>query len=48
MITHGKSIKIFTGNSNPELAKSICQELEAKKIKAQYIDLTYEKPYIKL
>lgn len=28
--------------------KSICQELETKKIKAQYIDLTYEKPYIKL
>lgn len=28
--------------------KSICQELEAKKIKAKYIDLTYEKPYIKL
>ena len=28
--------------------KAICQELEAKKIKAQYIDLTYEKPYIKL
>ena len=27
MITHGKSIKIFTGNSNPELAKGICQEL---------------------
>ena len=27
MITHGKSIKIFTGNSNPELAKAICQEL---------------------
>ena len=25
--------------------KAICQELEAKKIKAQYIDLTYEKPY---
>ncbi|WP_297862490.1 cell division protein FtsQ/DivIB [uncultured Acidaminococcus sp.] len=31
-----------------ETFKSICQELEAKKIKAQYIDLTYEKPYIKL
>ena len=28
--------------------KAICQELETKKIKAQYIDLTYEKPYIKL
>lgn len=27
MITHGKSIKIFTGNSNPNLAKAICQEL---------------------
>lgn len=28
--------------------KAICEELETKKIKAQYIDLTYEKPYIKL
>ena len=28
--------------------KAICQELDTKKIKAQYIDLTYEKPYIKL
>ena len=28
--------------------KAICQELEQKKIKAKYIDLTYEKPYIKL
>lgn len=28
--------------------QAICKELEAKKIKAQYIDLTYEKPYIKL
>ena len=28
--------------------KAICQELEAKKSKPTYIDLTYEKPYIKL
>ncbi|MBR1779777.1 MAG: ribose-phosphate pyrophosphokinase [Oscillospiraceae bacterium] len=27
MISHGKDIKIFTGNSNPELAKAICQRL---------------------
>lgn len=27
MISHGKDIKIFTGNSNPALAKSICQKL---------------------
>ena len=27
MISHGKEIKVFTGNSNPELAKSICSEL---------------------
>ena len=27
MIAHGKDIKIFTGNSNPELAKEICKEL---------------------
>lgn len=27
MISHGKEIKVFTGNSNPELAKSICGQL---------------------
>ena len=27
MISHGKEIKVFTGNSNPELAKSICNQL---------------------
>ena len=27
MISHGKDIKIFSGNSNPELAKGICREL---------------------
>ena len=27
MISHGKEIKVFAGNSNPELAKSICSEL---------------------
>ena len=27
MIAHGKDIKIFSGNSNPELAKAICREL---------------------
>ena len=27
MIAHGKEIKVFTGNSNPALAQSICQEL---------------------
>lgn len=27
MIAHGKDIKIFTGNSNPELAREICKEL---------------------
>ena len=27
MISHGKEIKVFTGNSNPELAKAICSEL---------------------
>ena len=26
MISHGKEIKVFTGNSNPELAKSICNQ----------------------
>ena len=27
MISHGKEIKVFTGNSNPELAKAICDQL---------------------
>ena len=27
MISRGKDIKVFTGNSNPELAKAICKEL---------------------
>ena len=27
MITRGKDIKVFTGNSNPQLAKDICREL---------------------
>ncbi len=27
MISHGKGIKVFTGNSNPQLAKAICREL---------------------
>ena len=27
MMSHGKEIKVFTGNSNPELAKAICSEL---------------------
>ena len=29
MIAHGKDIKVFTGNSNPGLAKDICKELGA-------------------
>ena len=27
MISHGKEIKVFTGNSNPALAKAICKQL---------------------
>ena len=27
MISHGKEIRVFTGNANPELAKNICSEL---------------------
>lgn len=27
MISHGKDIKVFSGNSNPELAKAICKEM---------------------
>ena len=28
MIAHGKDIKVFTGNANPQLAKDICRELD--------------------
>ena len=28
MISHGKDIKVFTGNSNPALAKEICAKLD--------------------
>ena len=34
MIAHGKDIKVFTGNSNPKLAKDICRELAAGNIAA--------------
>ena len=27
MISHGKDIKIFAGNSNPKLAQAICREI---------------------
>ena len=27
MFSHGKDIKIFTGNSNPKLAEDICKEI---------------------
>ena len=27
MISRGKDIKVFTGSSNPQLAKDICREL---------------------
>ena len=27
MITHGTSIKIFTGNSNPKLARDIAEQV---------------------
>ena len=30
MISHGKDIKVFTGNSNPALAKEICQVIGTK------------------
>ena len=30
MIAHGKEIQVFTGNANPELAKSICSQLYLK------------------
>ena len=34
MIAHGKDIKVFTGNSNPGLAKDICKELAGGSIAA--------------
>ena len=30
MISHGKDIKVFSGNSNPELAREICQVIGTK------------------
>ena len=30
MISHGKDIKIFTGNSNPDLAHEICKIIGIK------------------
>ena len=30
MISHGKDIKVFSGNSNPALAKEICQLMGTK------------------
>lgn len=30
MISHGKDIKVFCGNSNPKLAKEICQLMGTK------------------
>ena len=27
MIAHGKEIKVFCGNSNPELAEEICSQV---------------------
>ena len=30
MISHGKDIKIFTGNSNPKLAQDICKQMGIK------------------
>lgn len=30
MIAHGKEIKVFCGNSNPELAEEICSQLYTK------------------
>ena len=41
MISHGKEIKVFAGNSNPELAEHICSELYrtlGKADVAQYAD----------
>ncbi len=37
-------------NANKKLdtIAAICRELETKKIKAEYIDVTYEKPYVKV
>ena len=27
MISHGKDVKVFTGNANPALAQEICQQM---------------------
>lgn len=41
MIAHGKDVKVFAGNSNPALAKSICKKLGLKlgdSVSAQFSD----------
>ena len=41
MISHGKEVKVFSGNSNPDLAKSICFDLNiplGKSIATQFAD----------
>lgn len=35
-------------NNKLDTIAAICRELETKKIKAEYIDVTYEKPYVKV
>ena len=44
MISHGKDIKIFTGNANPKLAESICKIIGTKLGESEvksYTDLSH-------
>ena len=46
MNTHGKDIKIFSGNSNPELAKAICRELDLPLGNAECITFSDGESYV--
>ena len=32
MISHGKDIKVFSGNANPKLAEEICKLIDRKSV----------------
>ena len=42
MISHGKEIKVFSGNSNPELAKAICSHLFKELLNTTFINYLNE------
>ena len=48
MISHGKDIKIFTGNSNPALAKDICKIIGTKLGEAEVTHFAYGEASVSL